>query len=311
MGRELRQKKGNQYNEALHRPDGSPVQRSSSSAKITVVPIICILSTLTLAVLVGWVQGQSSSLLPRYMLGPAIIGAVCAVMSAFASAFGFYLLRKGDKFHDKAEEQHETQHRNMEKRRSDRVPLNPHELKHKSHPFWRWNWGLYIAATATVVFVGSYLYMTLCLVLGSDEYCIIFIPGTTSDDCKVKGNNGAVIIMLLLVVLGGTGALLFYYREVVQDNLDYFDYRHERLVKKFDLYNKRTTNTNTRSRRSALSDQSGIQSRRSDLYEQPPAYQQKRYGQGTPSDGSDLEEDEEEDEGDTTDDGRRLLRDRR
>ncbi|GAA5994977.1 hypothetical protein JCM5350_001074 [Sporobolomyces pararoseus] len=299
MGKDLRQKKGSRYDEALHRPGDRPVQRSTSSAKIIVVPIVCILSTLGLAVIVGWVQGQSSSLLPRYMLGPAIIGAVCAFMSALASAFGLYLLKKGDKFHDKAEDEHERQHRNMEKKRSDRVPLDPHELKHKSHPFWRWNWGLYIAATAMIVFVGAYLYMTLCLILGSDEYCIIFLPGTTSDDCKVKGNNGAVIIVLLLVLLGTTGALLFYYREIVQDNLDYFDYRHERLLKLYD------NNYLPRTKSSATARRSSTKTRGSDLSDQPPGYEvasgsQQGGRRQAPSDSSDSDEEET-----TDDDGRK------
>ncbi|GAA5874191.1 hypothetical protein JCM16303_005767 [Sporobolomyces ruberrimus] len=223
MGKKTRNSKAGRYASKLSSDKLQKVARSKTgTGKMSGIPIATAIMSVILAFGVGWVQGQSKDLLPKYMMGPAIIGAVFAGLTAILAVFGCVKLNKADGYHDKEE----TKHRATNSKR----PLDPETLKHQSHPFFMYHWILLGDGAAMLVTTGSYLYMLLCLVW-SGEACVAITPATSEDDCKVKGNNGSITVLLLLVLTIATGVLLFYYRDVVKDSLDYFDYRHQRLQK--------------------------------------------------------------------------------
>ncbi|GAA5915073.1 uncharacterized protein JCM6883_003258 [Sporobolomyces salmoneus] len=198
----------------------------TSVEKMSVVPVSCAVLAALLAFAVAWVQAQSKDLLPRYMMGPAIIGAVFSAMTAVLSVFGCFQLRKGDGYHDQAE----AAHSQKQPERQPKTALDPAKLDHKSHPLFMWHWFLFGSAILTVLTVGSYVYIAICLVFGSDEFCVAYVPATSEADCKVKGNNGKITVAILAIFTIATGVLLFFLDKVVKDNLDYFAYRHQRLV---------------------------------------------------------------------------------
>ncbi|GAA6064388.1 hypothetical protein JCM10212_004227, partial [Sporobolomyces blumeae] len=159
--------------------------------------------------------------LPTYVRPPAIVGAVCAGITVVASIFGWYMLRKGDNYHDKHVDQTSS---NSGRNRNG----TSKGLKQKSHPFFMYHWVVYGAAISMLVTVGSYLYMVSCLV-ATEGYCIAFTPATSKDDCNAKGNNQGLTIALLFLLLGGSAAGLLAFERVIEDSLDYFDHKNARL----------------------------------------------------------------------------------
>ncbi|GAA6022756.1 hypothetical protein JCM11491_005570 [Sporobolomyces phaffii] len=223
MGKTARNTRSTRYDRKLAPDKLHKVSKQQTpDAVLWAIPIASTVSTTLLAISVAWVQAQSKDLLPKYVMAPAIIGAVCAGVTAVLSLLGFFQLKKGNGYHAKQAEKH------GQDRSSGR--LDATRLKHQSHPFYMYHWLLFGTATAMLVTVGSYLYMLICLVL-SEDYCVAFTTATSKDDCKVKGNNGVTTVIILLLLTVGTAVLLYYYHSIVKDSLDYFDYQHLRFEK--------------------------------------------------------------------------------
>ncbi|BGP48244.1 hypothetical protein JCM10450v2_004116 [Rhodotorula kratochvilovae] len=183
------------------------VRRYLSDGRRMITPWVTAVLAGVLAFSTSWMQAQSKDLLPRYVMYPAIIGAVCCGLFGCACVVGFFILRKYDTYHDRHANDHSS------------------SLKRKQHPIAQWPaWFIFGTGVTAAITEGSYLYQLLFLIADDDsDYCVTFTPATSKDKC----NNGVVSVLLNMAVLLGLVLVGGYYEHVVQEAVDFFENRKD------------------------------------------------------------------------------------
>ncbi|GAA5940014.1 hypothetical protein JCM10213_004913 [Rhodosporidiobolus nylandii] len=160
-------------------------QRGSSGVGRAVWPWACALAAGALAIATSVMQAQSKDLLPSFVAFPAIVGAVCSGPAGVACVVGFFVLRKGEGYHDK------------------HADSDPHSLKAK-HPIQFAAYFIFAATIAAVIAEGAYL--------------VTFTPATSKAQCKVRGRGG-IYGLLILTVCG------YLFEKTVSDAVSWFNLR--------------------------------------------------------------------------------------
>ncbi|GAA5845473.1 hypothetical protein JCM9279_003046 [Rhodotorula babjevae] len=157
-----------------------------------------------LAGITSWGQAQSKDLLPRYVMTPAVVGAICCALYGIACVACFFLLQKYDNYHER------------------KSGSSARELK-QAHPIGHWPrlllMGTGLAASITE---GSYIYMLWFIVSDKDEdYCVTWTPATSKAEC----DSGWPFALVYTIALGALISAGTSYEGVVQEAIDYFDNR--------------------------------------------------------------------------------------
>ncbi|GAA5935402.1 hypothetical protein JCM3775_006263 [Rhodotorula graminis] len=180
------------------------IARHSGDIQRTLLPSFTAVFAGGLAGAASWGQAQSKDLLPRYLMGPAIVGAVCCALYGIACVACFVLLQKYDNYHER------------------KSGSSAHELK-QEHPIGHWpRLVLMGTGAAATVAMGSYIYMLWGVLSDSEgDYCITWTPATSKAECDPDWSFvlGYAFALLALIVAGALN------ENVVQEAVDYFDNR--------------------------------------------------------------------------------------
>ncbi|GAA5850447.1 hypothetical protein JCM8547_001878 [Rhodosporidiobolus lusitaniae] len=145
-------------------------------------------------------QAESNDLLPSYMKGPAIIGAVASACAGISCVVGFFLLRKGHDYH----------RRKSLKAQSQGTQHHPTDGR-QNHPIQTVDVAIFGLTMAAFLTEGAYFYMIACvLIADSDDYCVTIIPATSLSECGKGSGWPWVIVGILLLVCLVFAAWLFH-----------------------------------------------------------------------------------------------------
>ncbi|GAA5885918.1 hypothetical protein JCM6882_004203 [Rhodosporidiobolus microsporus] len=160
----------------------------------------------------AWLQAQSKDLLPSFVMGPAIIGAVFSALAGGSCVAGYFMLKKGETYHAKHVQ------RNPDVRKQD--------LKHQKHPIHFLALAILILGISTFVTAGAYYYMVACILIdNSEDYCLAIAPATSAAECNksvsfLSIGAGAI----LLIALSG---FAWKYHDVIDEGYSFFNFQRQ------------------------------------------------------------------------------------
>ncbi|GAA5820084.1 hypothetical protein JCM11251_005476 [Rhodosporidiobolus azoricus] len=199
----------NQYNQPQ---DHQKPPRNQRKFSRDFVPWICAALSGVLSAWTAYLQAQSKDLLPTFVMGPAIIGAVCSALAGISCVGGYFVLKKGDNYHQK----HVDRNPDVQKR----------DLKHQKHPIHLVAVAIMILGMSAFLTVGAYYYMVACILIDdSDSYCLSISPATSHDECNKSVSFMAIGAgVALLIALSG---FAWKFHDVIDEGKSWFNFQRQ------------------------------------------------------------------------------------
>ncbi|GAA6040216.1 hypothetical protein JCM8097_004188 [Rhodosporidiobolus ruineniae] len=153
----------------------------------------------------------SISLLPSFIKGPAIVGAIFCGVTGLVCIAGWYFLRKGANYHARKRSQ----------------GVDPDQAYYQNHPVQRVALPLMLCGLAAFVTQGAYLYMVVSVIIAeSGTYCVTMTPGTSLKSCETGSGGGWLGVQVALLI--GVSGFAWLYHSSIEKETKTFDENRER-----------------------------------------------------------------------------------